>query len=137
MELDEELLSRVRLVENSMPETYLDFEILWRDEVMAHVKVAVHNQTVEVNQYTYELFKRPFPKEDSEVTVTDVNRFLEDRCVPRGRTNIDELLDMASITHYDPIQIIKETHGIILEDFMWIRFKGEDLVYDDVKSRDD
>jgi hypothetical protein len=42
-------------------------------------------------------------------------------------------LEDMGLSAYNPWEIVKITHGVMLEDFVWIRFDGEDLKWNDVK----
>ena len=42
----------------------------------------------------------------------------------------------SSVSEYNPWEIVKKTHGVMFEDFIWVRFEGEALVWEDVKIRD-
>ena len=68
-------------------------------------------------------------------TINDVFDFLEERVFPRTRANADDLLKKLGLSKYEPIEIIKTTHGVMWEDFHWIKFEGEELTYDKVRLR--
>lgn len=61
--------------------------------------------------------KKPFPNWD------DFNEFLESRCVPRGRAGLREYLEALGLDEYDPLEIIKITHGRMAEDDQWINIE--------------
>lgn len=60
---------------------------------------------------------------------------LEGRCFPRNRANADDLLRRLELKHYHPLDIVRKTHGLMRNDYVWLRFEGEQLTYDDVKIR--
>lgn len=111
----------------------LEFQVLVRDEVVAEVVVR-EDRTVDVKQYTNNPIEKPFPMSDP--TIKDVSEFLRSRCFPEERANKKELLGALGLEHYIPLNIVRETHGVMFEDYLWIRFRGETLQYDDVKIRD-
>lgn len=45
------------------------------------------------------------------------------------------LLKLVGLDCYDPFQIVKITHGAMVDDVFWIRFEGEDLTWNDVNPR--
>jgi len=45
---------------------------------------------------------------------------LEDRCVPRTRYNIDEILKDMGMTEYNPFEFVKRTQGRMADDKEWI-----------------
>ena len=47
--------------------------------------------------------------------------FLEERCVPKSRENINILLKEMGLTEYDPIQIVEKTEGRMAEDAQWLK----------------
>lgn len=114
----------------------VEFDVFWREDIVAGVTVNFSNQEVWVKQYTDNKLIKPFVKDDSDLTVTDVLDFLESRCFPKSRANVDEVLNLLGLTYYRPLDIVRKTHGVQWDDFMWIRFKGEDLTFEDVKVRD-
>ena len=61
--------------------------------------------------------KKVFPDWD------DFNEFLESRCVPRGRAGLREYLETLGLDEYDPLEIIKITHGRMAEDDQWINIE--------------
>ena len=50
----------------------------------------------------------------------DFEDFLEERCVPRGRSGIREYLEALGLDEHDPIEIIKKTRGRMAEDEQWL-----------------
>lgn len=56
----------------------------------------------------------------------DYLSFLEDRCVPRKRAGLREYLNTLGIDEYNPLEIIKKTHGKMAEDNQWIEVCGYD-----------
>lgn len=118
----------------AIDETVMNFEILEKDEILAHVIYDVSNQTViECIQYSEVLMKRPFG--DFVVTGEVIEDFLEDRCFEKGRADCDLLLKMLGLIYYSPVDIVRKTHGVMMEDFIWIRFKGENLTFKDINIR--
>lgn len=103
---------------------------MYKDNVAAHIDVNLDTKEivcVQIDQLrSHSVFgKRPH-------TVEYLNEFLEERCVPRTRYNIKELLADWGLQEYNPLDICKRTHGVMSADDLWIRFEGEDLKYKDV-----
>ncbi len=113
---------------------YEKFSAMWKDELTAEVEFSYPENYVKVKNYSNDVIKIPFGVNNNP-NIRDLEDFLEDRCFPRERHNCKEILRELGLMMYDPIEIIKITHGIILEDFMWIKFYGEDLNYEDVRVR--
>jgi len=75
--------------------------------------------TVCVENYTDNVVKTAFGK-NTMPTWDDFIAFLEERCVPRERAGIREYLESLGLDEYDPIEIVKKTHGRMAEDDQWI-----------------
>ena len=100
----------------------LDFYIYYKNELMGHVWLG-NDLSVNHESYSNDPFKNPMigtPK-----NVEGVLYFLERRCTSRHNAGIREILDILEISEYDPISIIRKTHGIMIHDFNWIRFADE------------
>lgn len=68
-------------------------------------------------------------------TIDTVNQVLEERCFSRERPDKDKLLSSLSLSMYNPLDIVRITHGVMFTDFYWLRFKGENLKWKDVNPR--
>lgn len=44
----------------------------------------------------------------------------------------EELLNRLGLEAYDVVDIVKITHGIMAEDFSWIKFEGENVSYEEL-----
>lgn len=97
-------------------------------------RIEVDGEKVTFVNYTDDLVLLPFGNRDS-ATLEDVKHYLESRCFPKTRGNCKQLLDDMNLPFYDPLQIIKITHGAMVDDLFWIRFEGEDLTWDQVNPR--
>ncbi len=51
--------------------------------------------------------------------------FIEERCIPKGRSGLREYLECIGLDEYDPFEIIRKTQGRMAEDSQWI--KVEDI----------
>lgn len=115
--------------------TWITFETMYKDRVTAKIKWCIESFEVQVEyDETVPMLLRPFCFKES-YSVKDIEEFLEDRCIPRTRSNIDEWLKYNGFSHYSPLAIVRKTHGVMWEDFIWIRFEGEDLTYEDIRIR--
>ncbi|BCG56777.1 hypothetical protein [Paenibacillus sp. URB8-2] len=113
----------------------LQFEVLEHDQVIAKVKLDYTKQSVEVWQdnEVSPVFL-PFPGKQ-KVLVSDVLDFFESRCLPRTRHHIKKILQSLELSDYVPTDIVKQTHGVLYDDYVWIRFSGEELTCADVHPR--
>lgn len=53
----------------------------------------------------------------------DFEAFLEERCIPRTRAGLREYLEAIGVEEYNPLEIIKKTHGKMAEDQQWIELE--------------
>lgn len=97
--------------------------------------MSFETKEVKVEQYDDFYLRRPFGNKKN-ITIDDVLEYFEERCFPRERLDCDELLEGLGLSYYDPIEIVRKTHGLLRDDYEWVRFKGESLKYDDIKIRD-
>lgn len=56
----------------------------------------------------------PFPSWE------DLEEFLEERCIPRGRAGLREYLEALGLDGYDPLAIVQKTQGRMAEDDQWM-----------------
>lgn len=104
------------------------FEVFWKDELTARVRV--NGPEIIVSRYTQHPAKQIFAKE--KMSRNQLNEVLALRCFERGRADINEKLKAIGVSSYNPYEIIKKTHGVSYNDFIWIRFPGETLTSADV-----
>lgn len=112
-------------------EEILKFEVLYKDTVTAIVEIT--GNKAHIRRFDDCPIHYLFPRE--EMDLYGVMEILEGRCFPRNRVNADELLHKLSLKNYHPLDIVRKTHGLMRNDYVWIRFEGEHLTYDDVKIR--
>lgn len=92
--------------------------------------------TYTINPLIQNVIELPFGFRE-DITLEDVYRFLESRCMPKGRKDqMQEYLISLRLEEYNPWEIVKKTHGVMWEDFLWLRFPEENLTWEDVKIRD-
>ena len=49
--------------------------------------------------------------------------------------DINEILKQLGLKSYDPLEIVKKTHGVSYNDFLWFQFEGENYRYEDMKTK--
>lgn len=109
----------------------LKFEVLYKDTVTASVEIK--GNQAHIRRFDDCPIHYLFPKE--EMDLYSVLEILEGRCFPRSRVNADDLLRKLGLKNYQPLEIVRKTHGLMRNDYVWIRFEGEQLSYDDIKLR--
>jgi len=115
------------------PDRWEGLEILcfWNDELVALVNVK--NNRAKVQRFTEHPVKQIF--RDDELDVFKLSSILETRCWLRDCRNIDNYLKKLDIQYYDPLAIVRKTHGVSYNDFLWFRFNGESLTWKDVAPK--
>jgi len=53
----------------------------------------------------------------------DFEAFLESRCFPRTREELDLILEDLELSDYDPFAIVEKTGGRMAEDIQWIKIR--------------
>lgn len=114
----------------------IKFDFLCKDRVLATVVADYQAKTVSVQNFTADPIERPFGIRENP-TIADLDSFFESRCFPESRYNKKAVLKAIGVDYYDPYLIVQKTHGRQLDDYMWIKFEGEELDYErDIKLRD-
>ena len=88
---------------------------------------------VYVSSYSNQPGKRLFPA--GKLSRFQLSEILKTRCWDEGRPDIKKLLRVRGIEEYNPLAIVRKTHGVSWNDFIWIRFPGEKLTAKDVLVR--
>lgn len=108
------------------------FTCYWKDEPVSEVHV--ENMKVHVKRFVKNHpVKQIFSVE--EMDVFKLTEILKTRCWEDNRAGIDDLLKKIGVPFYDPLEIVKKTHGVSYNDFLWIQFRGEHLHWKDVAPR--
>lgn len=107
------------------PQLVADFDVDMKAKSVSNYK-----------KYTDDWLLWPFTRKDI-VTYDMFLGFLETRCPERTRRDIKKLLNNWGLVEFDPIGIVQKTHGLMFDDWTWIRFEGDDTTYDEIKVRDD
>lgn len=111
----------------------MSLDYFFKDELCTHIVIDNHLR-VTVIDYTNNFFHRAFGT-PTKLSANDVFDFLEGRCFPRTRANCKELLAMIDLETYSPLDICRVTHGIMSDDYFWVRFGDEpELTWDDIKE---
>jgi len=111
----------------------IKFQYMKQNRVMADVTADYASKKVTVVNYTDDNVGKPFGV-NTAPTVADFEAFLEDRCFPKARYDSKLILETLGLDWYEPLLIVKKTHGRMVDDCYWLKFEGEDLEYErDIK----
>lgn len=116
--------------ESILPE--YSFEVFWKDELSA--RVSVGKSRVHVSRYIKHPIHQIFS--DEIISRNQLNEVLKLRCFEEGRSDCAAKLKALGLSEYNPLEIVKKTHGVSFNDYIWIRFPGERLTSKDVLVRD-
>lgn len=108
------------------------FEVFWKNELSA--RVSARGRNVHVSRYIIHPVRQIFYNE--KITRNQLNEILKLRCFEEGRPDIMDKLKAMGLSEYRPLDIVRKTHGVSYNDYIWIRFPGEKLTAEDVLVRD-
>ena len=89
------------------------------DELCTTIDIDFLHETIAIQNYTDAIILRAFGIVEHP-TWENFEYFLEDRCFPRTRHRVDELLKELGVPFYDPLLIFEKTKGYMAEDHQWI-----------------
>lgn len=107
------------------------FEVYWRDEITA--RVYVKPTEVVISRYTDNPAKQLFSAK--KMTRYQLGKILEMRCWEKSRPDIGGILNKLGLSEYNPYEIVRKTHGVSYNDYIWFRFPGEKITSRDVLVR--
>lgn len=106
------------------------FDIMWKNDLVSHVEVKNNRNEVTLTKYNNTFGIQPFFR--GNVTLKRVYDFISYRCFEKGRPDAKEILTELGLSEYNPWLIAKKTHGRLLEDYLWLKFPGENLTWEDL-----
>lgn len=111
----------------------LKFDIYFRNEKTGRVEI-VNNKLVRNDVYIKEhvIAKHLCPNSKTVESVLDI---LKDRVLCEQRCD-ETMLRLMGLKEYNVYDILRNTHGVDSDDYLWIKFDCEDITWDDVKVRD-
>ena len=109
------------------------FEVFWKDELSA--RVSAKGKRVHVSRYIIHPVRQLFYSDN--ITRNQLNEILKLRCFDEGRPDIKDILKAWGLSEYRPIDMVRKTHGVTYNDYIWFRFPGEKLTAKDVLVRDE
>ncbi|WLR51303.1 hypothetical protein LC040_19535 [Bacillus tianshenii] len=115
---------------------YTKFDVMLLDEVIAKVdlKPPTDDRPYVMN-YIQGFNKQFSPNPEGFISKEELEKWLKWRVFPETRINKNELLASLGLNSYNRWAIVRKTHGVMADDEIWIRFKGEALQHRDVTLR--
>lgn len=80
------------------------------------------DETLAAENHIDNLVKTAFGK-NTHPDWDDFTAFLEERCIPKGRSGLREYLESIGVESYSPIEIIQKTQGRMAEDNQWLELE--------------
>ena len=101
------------------PDVKMRMNFMNHDDLCTTIDIDFMHEKIKIKNYTDQIIFRAFGVV-TEPTWNDFEYFLEDRCFPRTRDHVKDLLREMNIPFYDPLLIIEKTQGRMAEDHQWI-----------------
>lgn len=115
---------------------YMEFDVMLIDDVIATVKLKTSGSDKPyVINYIKGFNKQFSPNPEGYITKDELEKWLKWRVFPETRANANELLTALGLNSYNRWAIVRKTHGVMADDEIWLRFKGETLKHRDVTLR--
>lgn len=93
--------------------------------------VSDDHKIVEIKKYSDVVYKMLFGGNND--TIERVYNFILERWIPEERPDVMDRLHDLGLTEYNPWEIIKKTHGVMRDDYLWIKFEGENLTWEEAR----
>lgn len=98
------------------------------DSVMTSISVKQGGKVHFVN-FTDKPLDCAFGLQSSPVGLSALIDFLGERCVPKSRFNIDEVLKNMGLSEYNEVDIVEKTYGILIDDSFWVKNSSDTISY--------
>ena len=103
----------------------------WKDEPVS--EIYVRGNEVTIKRFTLHPVKQIFSRD--KMDIYGLSEVFRRRCWDENRDGIEDILKKLGLSHYDPLEIVRKTHGVSYNDFIWFQFDGELLFWKDVAPR--
>lgn len=100
-----------------------NFKTYWQDQLTAEVKI--ENNLVKIKRYDTNPAKQMFCKDTMQLF--ELGSILETRCWSEDRADLEFLLNSIGLHEYNVYEIVQKTHGVTVQDYIWIEFEGDHL----------
>lgn len=100
----------------------LFFEAFWGDELVSRVWI-VEKGHYKVDRISKSPIKQMFAREN--ITEAELCNVLKDRCWEEDRPDYPRILEVYGLTEFNPIELVKKTHGKSCNDPLYLKFADE------------
>lgn len=104
------------------------------DEVMTSISVRFGGKVHFVN-FTDNPLDCAFGRNESPVGLSVFLDFLEERCIPKHRFNIDEVLEGLGLSEYNEVDIVEKTYGVLIDDSFWVKYSNDLITYEEALEK--
>lgn len=101
------------------PDVKMRMNFMNHDELCTSIDIDFLHEKIKIKNYTDQMIFRAFGVV-TEPDWDDFEYFLEERCFPRTRDHLKEILREMELPFYDPLLIIEKTQGRMADDHQWI-----------------
>ena len=101
------------------PDFTMRMNFMNHDNLCTTIDIDFMHEKIKIKNYTDQIIFRAFGVV-TEPTWDDFEYFLEERCFPRTRDHVKDILREMNIPFYDPLLIIEKTQGRMSDDHQWI-----------------
>lgn len=113
-------------------------KFMFKDELICEVWYNRTSNRVHFKNHTTNSLILPFGKRDQNeiLTFDDLYRNLEEFVFPETRRNCKEILTKLGLDFYDRYEIVRKTHGVMINSSCWIKFDDdpEELCWDTISK---
>lgn len=110
-------------------------EVYSRETLISTMYVNYADKSIRIENYSDDWLLLPFGK-NLNPNWSDYEYMLSQRVFPRERGNCKLLLKIYGLDTYDPDAICRKSHGVMNSDYIWFKYPGEKVTFNDVKMRD-
>ena len=104
------------------------------DNVMTSISVRLGGKIHFVN-FTDRPLDCAFGFKESPVGLSALLDLLEERCVPKNRFNIEEVLLGLGLSEYNEVDIVEKTYGILVDDSYWIKDSNDTVTFKEALNK--
>lgn len=116
-----------KIEEKAAPENFF-FEVYWRDQLVS--RVTVRKESAHVSRYTEQPDKQLF--EGDTMDREQILQIFRERCFDPTQPDAEAKLKALGLDEYDPLEIVRRTHGVAFNDDLWFRFPGETMSAEEI-----
>ena len=111
----------------------IDFccDVMYKENKVGRLEIK-DTKLIKNDVYTDNIMEHPFPR---STQLMDILKILGERVICKERFN-DEMKRATGVKEYNVYDILRNTHGVDVDDFTWFKFDGEKIDWSDVKVRD-